>query len=267
MPQEVSCWLIAQNSCQFSSLFGYQGSKQEPEVYIFTLEKREKKKELDTTSCEAASGLSWSASILHQFCHSTKPLLDCQRISSLQNLSGTRRIEHDQFLVTKVFHADVRISSYRPAGDGLNGSLSCLGIWTEMNINKFQLICCDQGTVRSKTPSRKPWPSWCRFLDGWSLLPAGNHHDARQPKNPIQISRFQALSLGFLLNAPRDKGTERRFWRQFQLPCGVISYNMLQLTNHSAGVAWRGTGLQHLRRRRGIFGSHGLHVKIHKSRH
>ena len=185
MPQEVSCWLIAQNSCQFSSLFGYQGSKQEAEVYIFTLEKREKK-ELDTTSCEAASGLSWSASILHQFCHSTKPLLDCQRISSLQNLSSTRRIEHDQFLLTKVFHADVRISSYRPAGDGLNGSLSCLGIWTEHKQVPAHFLWPGYS---GKTPSRKPWPSWCRFLDGWSLLPAGNHHDARQPKNPIQISR------------------------------------------------------------------------------
>jgi hypothetical protein len=60
--------------------------------------RKKKKKELDTTSCEAASGLSWSASILHQFCHSTKPLLDCQRISSLQNLSSTRRIPGDQGL-------------------------------------------------------------------------------------------------------------------------------------------------------------------------
>ena len=64
MPQEVSCWLIAQNSCQFSSLFGYQGSKQEAErVYIFTLEKR-KKKNLTPLAVKLRQVFHG----LHQFC-------------------------------------------------------------------------------------------------------------------------------------------------------------------------------------------------------
>ena len=163
LPQEISCWLIVQN-------------KNIPLKSIWDIKVKQ----------EAA--VRWSEHLfspplavkLHQVFHG----LSIYQTATFGLPHETQPSEFEQH--PKDWARPV------PGGWTSFGTWTMCGviddIW-DMKINQMifdvQLTSGEQqGTLRSKTPSRTPWPSWCRFRDGWSLLPAGNHRITAEAPHP-----------------------------------------------------------------------------------